>query len=279
MVQQAGPVVMTKLEASRHRVMRSVQGEHANEVGYLKIVAPWEGVASVQQEGRQASARDGSWVIYDTTVSYEVANPGWSELLIVMLPKQAIVDRGIRLDGLMGRNVGGSVGMARIALDTMRSVYQELPGMTSQVALRAGEMLVDMVHLALQELADKEVGMSQQLLLQERIRAYVLAHLREPSLSVEFLAQALHCSKRHLHNAFAGETTSLSGFIQQSRLELCMNELRQPQLQHLTITEVAFNCGFANSAHFSRVFKAYAGMSPREFRAIRVQNAAPEGKL
>lgn len=274
-VQHAGSVVMTKLEASRHRVMRSVQGEHANEVGYLKIVAPWEGVASVLQNGRQASARDGSWVIYDTTASYEVANPGWSELLIVMLPKQAILDRGIRLDGLMGRNVGGSAGMARIALDTMRSVYQELPDMTGHVALRAGELLMDMVHLALQELADKETGMSQQLLLQERIRAHVLAHLREPGLSVESVAQALHCSKRHLHNAFAGETTSLSGFIQQSRLELCMRELRQPALRQHTITEVAFHCGFGNSAHFSRVFKAYTGMSPREFRAIR----APVGAI
>ncbi|MBS7779240.1 AraC family transcriptional regulator, partial [Acidovorax sp. CCYZU-2555] len=27
--------------------------------------------------------------------------------------------------------------------------------------------------------------------------------------------------------------------------------------------------GFSNSAHFSRAFKAYAGMAPSEFRALR----------
>lgn len=276
-VEHAGSVVLTKLEASRHRVIRSVQGLQNNDGEYLKIVAPWEGLATVQQRGQQASARNGSWVIYDTTQPYEVANPDWSEHLIVMLPKQSIVDRGVRLEGLMGRNVGGSAGIARIALDTMRSTYQELPSMAPHVALRAGELLMDMVHLALQELAGKGTGMTQQLLLQDRIRAYVLAHLREPGLSVEAVAQALNCSKRHLHNAFVDETTSLSSFIQQSRLELCMRELRNPQLRQRTITEVAWDCGFANSAHFSRVFKAYTGLSPSEFRALRVQANPAQG--
>ncbi|WP_284334685.1 helix-turn-helix domain-containing protein [Comamonas sp. NoAH] len=269
-VQHAGSVVMTKLEASRHRVMRSVQGDHTNEVGYLKIVAPWEGEASVLQSGHQASARNGSWVIYDTTVSYEVANPGWSELLIVMLPKQAILNRGIRLEGLMGRNVGGSTGMARIALETMRSVYQELTAMSPQMALRAGELLIDMVHLSLQELAEQSYVNTHQLALKERIRSYVVSHLRDSSLSVEGVAQALNCSKRHLHNTFADEPQSLGNFIQQSRLELCMRELLLPELRERTITDIAMGCGFGSSAHFSRAFKAYTGMSPREFRAIRI---------
>jgi hypothetical protein len=107
-VANAGDVVLTRLEAGRHRVMRSMQGLRAQESPYLKIVAPWEGVASVRQHNREASVRRGSWVIYDTSQEYEVANPEWSEHLIVMLPRQAIVDRGIRLEGLMGRNVGGS---------------------------------------------------------------------------------------------------------------------------------------------------------------------------
>jgi hypothetical protein len=113
-VANAGDVVLTRLEAGRHRVMRSMQGLRAQESPYLKIVAPWEGVASVRQHNREASVRRGSWVIYDTSQEYEVANPEWSEHLIVMLPRQAIVDRGIRLEGLMGRNVGGSSGIARI---------------------------------------------------------------------------------------------------------------------------------------------------------------------
>jgi AraC-like DNA-binding protein len=270
-VANAGDVVLTKLEAGRHRVIRSVQGLRTHESPYLKIVAPWEGVASVRQHSREASARSGSWVIYDTTQEYEVANPEWSEHLIVMLPRQAIADRGIRLEGLMGRNVGGSSGMARIALETMRSTYQELPGMAPHMARRAGELLVDMVHLSLQELAGQATAGTQQLALQDRIRSYVAAHVRDPALSVESVAVALHCSKRLLHNAFADSQTSVGVFIQHSRLELCMRELRAPEHAQRTITDIAMDCGFGSSAHFSRAFKAYTGLSPSDFRAMRVQ--------
>ena len=50
-----------------------------------------------------------------------------------------------------------------------------------------------------------------------------------------------------------------------------MRELLSPQLKHYSIADVAQHCGFGSSAHFSRAFKTYTGMSPSEFRAIRVQ--------
>lgn len=273
-VEHAGDVVLTRLEAGRHRVVRNVHSLRRPDADYLKIVAPWQGVAAVQQGERRASARNGCWVIYDTAQPYEVANPEWSEHLIVMLPKHKIAERGLRLEGLMGRNVGGSSGMARIALETMRSTYQELPGMAPSVAVRAGDLLLDMVHLALQELAGQSSALSQQQAFQDRIRAYVMAHLRSPSLSVQSVAQALNCSTRHLHNAFAAEASSLGAWIQHSRLELCMRELGQPQLRAQSIADVAYGCGFGSAAHFSRIFKAYTGLSPSEFRAIRLDRAS-----
>src|SRR5690606_29686838 len=115
----------------------------------------------------------------DTSQAYEVANPEWSEYLIVMLPRQSLVQRGIRLEGLMGRNVGGSSGIARVALEAMRSTYQELPSMGVEVAERAGELLIDLVHLSLQELSGRSTGLTQQEAFKDRIRAHVVAHLRD----------------------------------------------------------------------------------------------------
>jgi AraC-like DNA-binding protein len=37
---------------------------------------------------------------------------------------------------------------------------------------------------------------------------------------------------------------------------------------HGTIKRIAFQCGFKNHAHFSRVFKARYGMTPREYAAV-----------
>ena len=265
-VASAGEVVLTRLDAARHHVMRDSHRLRDSEEAYLKIVAPWSGTAQIHQNGQQASASNGSWVIYDTSLPYEVANPQRTEHLILTLPRRSIEQRGLRLEGLMGRNIGGSSGIARIALETMRSTYQELGTMSAPLAQRAGELLVDMVHLSLQELAGKATTRTQQQALHDRICAYVATHLRNPDLSVEAIATALNCSKRHIHNGFTGKDTSLGTFIQHSRLQLVMRELREPALAQHTITQITMACGFNNSAHFSRVFKAYAGMSPSEYR-------------
>lgn len=270
-VASAGEVVLTRLDAGRHRVVRDSHRLRDSEEVYLKIVAPWSGTAQVHQNGQQACASNGSWVIYDTSHPYEVANPQHTEHLILTLPRRSIEQRGLRLEGLMGRNIGGSSGIARIALETMRSTYQELGTMSPPLAQRAGELLVDMVHLSLQELAGQATTRTQQQALHDRICAYVAAHLRNPDLSVQAIATALNCSKRHIHNGFAGQDISLGAFIQHSRLQLVMRELRQPELAQHTITDIAMACGFSSSAHFSRAFKAYTGMSPSEYRQQSTQ--------
>ena len=46
----AGEVILTRLEANRHRVMRSRSHVRNSDEGYLKIVAPFNGCAGVEQE-------------------------------------------------------------------------------------------------------------------------------------------------------------------------------------------------------------------------------------
>jgi AraC-like DNA-binding protein len=263
---RAGDVILTKLEANRHRVLRTPHMARASETGYLKIVAPWQGSAAVEQEGRHCWARAGSWVIYDTTGSYAIDNPERSEHLIVMLPKDQMAERGVRLHELMARQVGGASGIARVALDTMRSTYQELPNMSEPAARGAGELIMQLVRLSLLELAGQETAVTQRAALQDRIRAHVAHHLRDPALSIERIAQALNCSKRHLYNAFADEDDTLAGYILRQRLQACMRDLRQSHPEARAITDIALSWGFSNLSHFSRVFREHAGCSPSEFR-------------
>jgi AraC-like DNA-binding protein len=266
----AGDVVMTKLEATRHRVMRSQRLGHRGDSEYLKIVAPWQGVAVVEQFGRKVSVRPGHWAIYDTSRSYEVANPEYSQHLILMLPRQQLADRSLPLDQLMGRQVGGSLGISRLALEAMRSAYLELPNMSSVAARGTGDLLLQLVHLSLLDLAGRELGLAEQEGFLDRVRMYVEQQLRNPSLSIDHIATALHCSKRHLHKAFSAEPETLGVYILRKRIEACQRDLKSPELRHLSLTEIAFSWGFNHSAHFSRAFREHAGMSPSAFRNLWV---------
>jgi AraC-like DNA-binding protein len=264
---RAGDLILTKLEANRHRVVRTRDMVRASEEGYLKIVAPMKGSAGVEQMGRQAWVTPGAWTIYDTTGSYAVANPERVEHLIVRLPKAQMVERGLRLENLMARPVGGASGIARVALSTMRSTFQELPHMSADAARGAGELIAQLVRLSLIELSGQETQLTQREALKDRIRAYVALHLRDPELAVDQIATALNCSKRHLYNAFAEEDQTLASYIQGLRLEACIRELQHPMARTRPITDIALSWGFNSPSHFSRVFREHTGKSPSEFRA------------
>ena len=262
---RAGQVILTKLESSRHRVFRTPQMARTSEVPYLKIVAPWQGQAFVHQMQREAKADVGGWVIYDTTTAYESANPSRVEHLIVMVPKDQAVQKGLRLDGLMARRLGAG-GISRVALEAMRNTYLELPYMSERAALGAGEMIIDLVKLSLLELAGQETAQTQLEALRDRIRHHVLKHLRDPDLNVDGIARALNCSRRHLYNAFAGEGESVAAYIQRMRLEACIKDLQASTTKARAITDIAVSWGFGNPSHFSRVFKEHTGASPSDFR-------------
>jgi AraC-like DNA-binding protein len=267
---RAGDIILTKLEANRHRVVRTQDMVRASEEGYLKIVAPMKGRAGVEQMGRQAWVSPGAWTIYDTTGSYAVANPERVEHLIVMLPKAQMLERGLRLDTLMARPLIGASGIARVALTTMRSTFQELPHMSADAARGAGELIAQLVRLSLIELAGQQTSLTQREALKDRIRSYVALHLRDPELSADQIAHALNCSKRHLYNAFTEEEQTLASYIQHLRLEACIRELQHPMAQSRPITDIALSWGFNNLSHFSRVFREHTGQSPSEFRSQSV---------
>lgn len=266
---RAGEVVLTRLQANRHRVLRPAGPARGGEGDYLKIVAPLQGRAGVEQGARQAWVGEGGWAIYDTTRAYRVDSPERSDHLIVMLPRARMALGGARLDTLMARQSLGGRGISRVALEAMRRIYQELPCMGEDAARGAGELVLHLVRLSLQELAGAPTPEARREDLRDRIRRHVLLHLREPALDAAAIARALGCSRRALYSAFEGEACTPAGYIQQQRLQACERALADPRQSRRSITEVALEWGFASSAHFSRVFRARTGMSPSDYRAAQ----------
>lgn len=266
---RAGEVVLTRLEATRHRVLRSPSIARHTEQPYLKIVAPWKGCAGVEQKGRETWVTPGQWSIYDTTDSYAVANPERVEHLIVMLPRAMLADRGLGssgLDPLMARRLGGSGGVSTLALQTMRNAFAELPSMPEAAARGVGDAITQLVHLSLLDLAGQATAQTQREALRERIKQHVAQHLADPELTVDQIARALNCSRRQLYNAFAEEPDGVAGYILARRLEACRRVLADRAQAHRSLTDIALGNGFQNMAHFSRVFRNHLGLPPSDFR-------------
>lgn len=101
----------------------------------------------------------------------------------------------------------------------------------------------------------------------ERIKACVLARLRDPELSVTSIAAELHLSPSTLHRVWGDNGHSLSEWIWMQRFNAARRDLCDPVMAAHGVSEVAFSWGFNGAAHFSRGFKARFGCTPRDRRA------------
>jgi AraC-like DNA-binding protein len=100
----------------------------------------------------------------------------------------------------------------------------------------------------------------------ERAIRYIDAHLADPELSPRGIAGALGVSLRYLHGVFE-DGDSVGATILVRRLDRCRASLADPRERHRSISEIAYQWGFNDAAHFSRTFKARFGASPRGLRA------------
>jgi len=102
--------------------------------------------------------------------------------------------------------------------------------------------------------------------LQRFARQLIEQQLDDPLLAPPALAQQLGVSLRQLYRLF-DDDGGVSRYIQHRRLMRSAEDLRSPHLGHESITQIAYRCGFTDSAHFSRAFKKQFSCTPSEYRA------------
>ena len=97
----------------------------------------------------------------------------------------------------------------------------------------------------------------------ERIRGYVLANLAEP-LSLDSLGRHFGISQSYISKMFRKyEDRSFNTFLTETRMERACAILRaQPEM---LVKDAALMVGYADPYYFSRCFRAYTGMSPRDY--------------
>ena len=61
---------------------------------------------------------------------------------------------------------------------------------------------------------------------------------------------------------------SFNEFVNEFRIHEVKKKLLEPGHEHLTITGIAFECGFNSQATFQRTFKLFTNQSPREFQQV-----------
>lgn len=97
----------------------------------------------------------------------------------------------------------------------------------------------------------------------DMIKDYV-AHNYASNLSVSEIAGKFYLNASYLSTLFKERTQmNLTSYIEGVRMEQAERMLAE---NRLSITEIAMGTGYSEPGYFSKVFKKYAGMTPRRFR-------------
>ncbi len=104
---------------------------------------------------------------------------------------------------------------------------------------------------------------SEELFRIGRVLAYIEQNYYK-NITWGALAETSHMSERNLRRVFTRAVgMPPSRYIQQIRIAHATSLLESTQL---TITEIAFSCGFEDSNYFSRQFQSIMKLSPRAYR-------------
>lgn len=134
---------------------------------------------------------------------------------------------------------------------------------TDEVVLQG--LLLQMIGMLARETRDvgeRGTAKSNHHALIEKALAYIEENLTE-DLTLETVAAYVSLSPIHFHNTFKASTgRTLRAYVEEARLKRAVNLLVSTDM---TLTEIAFECGFSSQSYFSFVFKRSMGKTPREY--------------
>lgn len=97
-----------------------------------------------------------------------------------------------------------------------------------------------------------------------RTRAAILDSLGDGKATEKAVANLLHISPRQLNRKLKEENTTFKNLLLECRRELAEQYINDSTV---TLTEISFLLGFAETSSFSRAYKRWEGVSPSQARA------------
>jgi AraC-like DNA-binding protein len=267
-------IQFSSVRAAAQKVARTRSKIAQSNHNYYLLSLQTQGEGIVAQDGRTAILKPGDFALYDTTRPYDLTFSEEFGQLVLRLPREIVSSRLSDAETLTAFPIQGDRGAGRLASTFIHQLHAQLDELDPQSARRLHASAVDLLATALaSQIGLPQAGVREsQILIRQRIRAFIDRQLSNPDLTCELIAGYHGISERYLRKLFEGSNESVSELIWKRRLDQAKRDLIDPLLSHIPITSIGYDVGFKNSAHFSRAFKARFGVTPGEFRSVNVSH-------
>jgi AraC-like DNA-binding protein len=263
-----GDTSLILLHSDAIRYRREQCHVRAEGKDYLLVTFNIDTQLHFEQDGIRRTCNPGEFLIERSAEPYDFQQTCAGETWTLKVPMQAVKQRLRSVHSFAPYVYQAHCGPGSLLLGFLRTVPHGLAGASRQTAADIGRVAADLLLLALE--GDARVLGSHQGSVRKahlaRIEHYIRHHLADRDLDPAAIAAANAISPRYLHKLFHECGRSVARWIIDQRLEACERDLQRPA-RGQTIAEVCYRWGFSDAAHFSRLFKARFGASPKEHRS------------
>lgn len=227
----------------------------------FKIHLQERGCGVSRQGGHEAILQPGAFTLCDASQPYSLEFTGFNQMMVLRFPAEQLVARLDDAERYIGQAMGAHLGANRVLTGFLRSVWEnEDIGAEFEEAIPG--IILDMMAGTFKAQSDLH-GTGDKASERSRcIRAYIDAHITDPTLCPSRVAKAAGVSNRSMQMLFARSGMTATEYIVMQRLKLAAARLMNGATN---ITELAYDLGFSDLTYFSKSFKRRFGVSPRGY--------------
>lgn len=250
-----------------HRRRRDIE-QHANH-DYL-LATQVEGTVLIKQGDSEFTQHPGSLAFMSAGEPYTVVHTHQSRRLILHIPDAIYRERilGHQTERSFRPRLMEQGGLVTIVHGMLKSLAFEADKLILPEQYTLAESLLELTAAILRSEADHEYEQrhAKQSALFRRTLEYMEENFMDGELTPKKVAKANGISMRYLHSLFQQAGISVSKWLWERRLKAAREDLLDPNINHIRISEIAFRRGFNDPAHFSRAFKGRFDISPSGLR-------------
>jgi len=262
-----GAAQISHVVASSQHVKRRQNMLRSHDDDSFLLSFQLSGSGQVVQDDRSTTLRPGQYALYATHKPYELKFDKQFAQIVLKVPRACFLKFVPFGDQIVSQQAPDDLWSSRLVSNHLANLADELQNGQEIDSPRILNSTLELLGEAYTIVAEtrKNLPSSQEASLL-RVKQFIIENLTDPEFSIKHIVDQFGISDRYVRKLFAATDISPSRWIWGKRTERCHEQLSSPIYNHLSISEIAFACGFNDMGHFSRSFKAKYGFSPRQYR-------------
>ncbi|MFE1272784.1 helix-turn-helix domain-containing protein [Streptomyces sp. NPDC058758] len=263
-----GNLHISRVQAGPQVVRRGKRHIARDDRTSLIVSLQQRGTATKEQDERETVIAPGEFSISDSSRLFRITLEEEFAFTSFHFPREELPVRNEDLRALTATAFTGEEGCAALVATYLARLAREAEGFDDAVGRRVAATALDLMVMFIDERRGRTAveGTHAASASLQRVKEHILRNLGDPDLSPSRIAEAHFMSVRYLHRLFQLEDLTVGGWIRTQRLERCRRELLRPRAAQAGVAAIAQRWGFVSPSHFSRVFRAAYGTTPRAWQ-------------